>query len=131
MLHKIKIQKNQLLISYKLLADGLFIALTFLLLALLAEGVLPGIITSHIGFSKIITVIGSLLLASYLIAKTAKISFSREKINKKTAYLLLFLLLLLLFNGLIKLNIFLNLFILTTTAIAAYFIYKVIFEENE
>lgn len=131
MFHKVNIKKNYLLIAYKLLNDALLIALTFFLLALIAEGILPGIITSHVRFSEIITFIGFALIASYLISKSTGISLEKKKLNKKTAFPMLFILVLLVFNSLVKINIFLNLLILAFALASAYFIYKVVIEENE
>ncbi|HPN96934.1 MAG TPA: hypothetical protein PLK35_04170 [Candidatus Moranbacteria bacterium] len=125
-----KIKRENLIIIYKLLNDTLFIGLVFFLLALIGEGLLPGIITFHIGFSKIITVVFFNLAAVYLLANQLGIKADNDQTNKKTAYLLLFIVLLLVFNSLLKANIFFSLFILLVVVLIGIFIYKVIFEEN-
>jgi len=131
MLHKIKINKEHLLIAFKLLIDALLIALAFFLLSLVAEGLIPGIITSYIGFSKIIVFIGLVIVAGYLISRSTGISFGRKPVDKKTASLMLFVLVLLVFNSLIKINIFLSLIVLSLTLISAYSIYRIIIEESD
>lgn len=130
MLHKILSNKEYLKICYKLLHDILFISLAFFLLALVAEGTLPGIITGHIEFSQIIIFIFLIIFAIYALGNFLEISFTGGKINKKTASLLLFILALLIFNSLLKINIILNLFILLLVAITGYYIYKVLLEET-
>lgn len=131
MFHRVNINKNYLLIIYKLLVDSLFIALIFFILALIAEGVLPGIVTSHVGFSKIIVFIGSALLGSYFLARIAGISFKRKPSNKKTAIFMLFIIILLIFNSLIKISIFLSLPILALILISLYFLYQVVIKEAQ
>jgi hypothetical protein len=51
------------------------------------------------------------------------------KKNKKTVITLLFISVLLLFNIQLKLNIYLNLFLVLLVAATAYFSYKVLFEK--
>ncbi len=129
MFHKVNISKSYLPLAYKLLIDSLFIALIFFLLALIAEGVLPGIITNHVGFSKIIVFIGSALIGSYFLARTAGISMERKMPNKKAVVLMLLIIVLLILNSLIKISIFLGLPILAVTLVSFYFIYQVVIEE--
>lgn len=131
MFHKVNIDKNYLLIAYKLLIDSLSIALAFFLLALIAEGILPGIITNHVGFSKIVAFIGFALIGSYFLARIAGISFERKMPNKKAAVLMLLIIVLLIFNSLFKISIFLSLPILIVTLVSFYFIYRVVIEDEE
>lgn len=124
-----KVDKNRLTIIYKLLYDALFISLLFFFLALIAEGVLPGIVTAHIGFTKMIFTIFVIIFGIYILGDHLKISPASSNLNKKTAAILLLIFVLLIFNSLIKLNIFLNIFILLVVAAIGYFIYKNILEE--
>jgi hypothetical protein len=96
-----------LTVIYKLLNDILFLELVFFLLISIAEGALAGIISEHIGFSKIVVVVLATL----------------------TAALVLFVLILLVFNSLFKLNILLNLFILIVIITSGYFTYKITLED--
>lgn len=129
MWEKLQLNKNHLLIAYKILNDVLFVGLVFFFLALVAEGLLPGIITAHVGFPKIIIFILVDLMAISALASAAQIKIESRKQNKKAAFALLFVLLLLIFNSLIKLNIFLSVFILIILLATGYFFYKAVFEE--
>ena len=113
---------------YKLLHDSLLILMTFFVLTLIAEGVLPGIISNHFGLYKITIVILLNILAILGIKKNADLP-AENSINKKIAWPLLFILALLIFNSLLKLNIFLILTILTAILASGYFIFKVFQEE--
>ncbi|HRZ95666.1 MAG TPA: hypothetical protein P5262_03835 [Candidatus Moranbacteria bacterium] len=125
-----KINKNNLIISYKLLNDLLFIEIIFFLLALIGEGLLPGTVTSHVGFSKILIAVGITILAVFYIGNEAGIKLAENKINKKTAILLIFILIALLFVSLIKINLILNIFITFLAIATGYFIYKLLLGEN-
>lgn len=120
--------KETLSIVYKLLHDGLLILLIFFMLALVAEGVLPGIIASHFGLYKVALLILGNILAIFGIRKIAGI-YADSAIDKKIAWPLIFISALLIFNSLIKLNFILNLFILIFIFASGYFIAKVLQEE--
>lgn len=125
-----KFSKNNLIVAYKLLNDLLFIEIVFFLLALMGEGVLPGTVTSHVGFSKIIIAVGITILAAFYIGNKAEINLGNSELNKKTATLLIFILVLLIFASLIKINILLNIFISLISIASGYFIYKSILDKN-
>lgn len=125
-----KFSKNNLIVAYKLLNDLLFIEIVFFLLALMGEGVLPGTVTSHVGFSKVIIAVGITILAAFYIGNKAEINLGNSKPNKKTACALVFILVLLIFVSLIKINIFLNIFISLVAIASGYFIYKSILDKN-
>jgi len=125
---KLQPTKDQLVIIFKLLHDTLLVLLLFFVLALIAEGLLPGIISSHIGLYKIAMAILINILFIFALQKITHAD-TESGVNKKIAYALLFVLLLLLFNSLLKLNIFLNIFILISISVAAYFITKVLQED--
>ena len=128
MFQQFQINKQNLTLAYKILHDSLLILLIFFVLALIAEGLLPGIISSHFALYKI-----ALLLLGNVLAITGlqKIIGAHEEdvINKKISGSLFFILALLIFNSLFKLNIFLNLFILIFIFVTVYFIFKV-FQEK-
>jgi hypothetical protein len=98
-------------------------------MAMIAEGVLPGIVTDHISFTKIIIFIFINLLAIYVLGSFLSVNVSDSRPSKKTALPLLFVSILLIFNSLLKINIYLNLFTLITAIVTGYFVYKVIREE--
>jgi hypothetical protein len=120
-------EKN--LVIYKLLHDSLFVFLLFFVLALIAEGALPGVIASHFGLYKIAVLILLNILAITSIGRFFKIT-EKNISHKKIAGSLFFLSALLIFNGLIKLPLILSLFILITVFAIFYFLFKV-FQEKE
>jgi len=128
MLRKIKPNKETATIVFKLLHDSLLMLLIFFVLALIAEGLLPGIISLHIGPYKIALLILGNILAIAGIKKIYDIN-DRSILNKKTTHGLFVIILLLIFNSLFKLNIFLNLFVLILIVFSAYFIAKILQEE--
>lgn len=121
---KIKFNKNISIIIYKLLFDLLFIFLFFFALMLLAEGLIPGIVSTHISFLRIIILSSLNIFAIYLVGNFSKINIQPQKTNKKTTIFLAVLGIILVFNSLIKLNLFLAVFILILIAISGYLIYK-------
>lgn len=118
----------KIIILYKLLNDSLLVLLTFFLLTMLAEGVLPGVVSSHIGLYKIVVAIILNVLAITSIGKIIKAP--EKNTNKKIVWPLFFICALLLFNSLLKLNIYLNIFILLIIFVISYFLIKVFQEEK-
>lgn len=127
---KSRLNKNALVIIYKLANDLLFIALAFLFLGMISDSLLPGIVSSRISFTRIILFISLNLLLIYFLANISGIRLEKNRLNKKTALLLLSILILLIFNSLFKLNIILSLSILFLVGLSGYFIYKVVMEDK-
>lgn len=131
---KLQPNKSALAISYKLLHDSLFMFLIFFTLSLVAEAVLPGIIISHIGFSKMVIIILTNILLLQTLAKkitadqVAKDIEAKNKSTKKIIIPLLILGALLIFNSQMEMNIFLNLFFILISGIIGYLSYKILFE---
>lgn len=128
MAFKFRFNKNALTISYKLLNDLFFLALVFFTLALVADGVIPGIVSDHISFLKITVIIVANLFAIYIFGNYAEIKIKNQKISKTTAGFFIVLAVLIIFNSLYRLNITLAVFILIATSVAGYFTYKNILE---
>jgi hypothetical protein len=126
---KIKENKNLVAIIYKLLNDLLLIFLIFFAIALVADGMLPGIITEHISFLKIIFLIALDLSAIYLIGSQLKTKLSDKDINKKTATMFIIFAALIIGNSLFKLNVWLAVIVTLLALIAGYYIRKSIFED--
>lgn len=125
------IDKNWLRVFFKLLHDTLFILLVFFALSLVAEGLLPGIIASHFGMSKFIVLI---LINIFLITLTGpflKAEVSAPLANKKMILAISFLGIILIMNGLLKMNIFLNFFVTALAIIIAYLAFQVILQEEQ
>jgi hypothetical protein len=123
---------SQKRIALKLLHDLLFLILLFFALSLVAEGVLPGIVTSHVGFPKILLFIFVLISAIYLLGRTINWKSSGNKAtlgNKKTVVALLIISILLILNAQIKLNFLLNIFLTVAFATLSYFLFKAASEE--
>ncbi|MDO8241179.1 MAG: hypothetical protein Q7T51_04335 [Candidatus Moranbacteria bacterium] len=123
----------KVVILYKLLNDSLLVMLTFFMLTLLAEGALPGIISSHIGLYKIVIAILVNILAITAIGKIIKApenATNKKIVETRLIASLLIICALLLFNSLLKLNIYLNIFILITLFVISYFLIRVFQEEK-
>lgn len=129
MFPKLRLNNNILTVIYKLLNDVLFIVLVFFLLALIAEGFLPDVISSHISFTKTIIFIALIMAAISISADLIGVNIQNGKINKKIAFFWLFISAALIFGSLWKLNISLNLFILTLALITGYYIFRVTLRE--
>lgn len=123
--------ENKLLpVFWKLLHDLLFILLVFFALSLAAEGLLPGIIGRYFGMSKfVILILGNVFLIT-LLGNFLKIKPAPPAANKKMILAISFFGIALILNGLLKMNIFLNLFITISAIIIAYFAHRIITEEN-
>ena len=128
-LHFNKINPITLVLAYKLLHDALFVLIIFFISSMIAEGLLPGIISAHIELYKILFAVLLNILAINFIAM--KVGLNPGKFsNKKTALALLFILAALLFNSMLRINLALNLFFLLVAASVFYFLYKVLFLEK-
>ncbi|HAT73767.1 MAG: hypothetical protein US30_C0004G0135 [Candidatus Moranbacteria bacterium GW2011_GWF2_36_839] len=121
---KLKLNQNSIIIIYKLLVDLLFIILFFFALTLLAEGLIPGIVSTHISFSRIIILSFLNIFAIYFVGNFSKINIAPQKTNKKTTIFMAVFGIILVFNSLLKLNLILALTILFLIIISSYLIYK-------
>ena len=125
-----KFNRSNVTVLYKLLNDLLFIETIFFLLALIGEGILPGTVTSRVGFSKILVAVGLTILAIFYTGNKSGIKLGEIKPNKKTTSLLLFILALLIFASLIKINICLNLILSAGIVLIGYYIYSIMFRHS-
>jgi len=128
MAFRFPINKNKLLIAYKLLNDVLFLLLIFFTASLIADGLIPGIISNHVSFTRIIFLVVFNLAAIYFLGNLLSVNSTEEKTDKKTFVFLSAIAALLIFNSLLKLNLFLSIFISIAALAVGYFIYKNIFE---
>jgi hypothetical protein len=129
MLPKFKLKKNNLLIAYKLLFDLLLGILILFIASIFAEGILPGIITSHVSFSQMVFLLSFVIFLIYLCASLAGIE--EEKMistfkNKKTAFILPIFLGLIFANRLLGINVFLMFSILAVSTTCAWFVFRVL-----
>jgi len=125
---KIKLLNKYELIIFKLLNDLLVLLTLFFFVLVVADGILPGIISNYYDPATVVLlVLANILLISFL---EKKIGLKLEqKSNKKTAIFLLFVLILLVSNTFFHLNIWLNIFLTLLSFLIGYFIYKVFSEE--
>ena len=121
--------KNSVRITYKLLNDLLFILLAFFILALIAEGIIPGLVSASFSLLRVVILIAFTLALIFTIAPQAGIEL-KKPLNKKMTALVILVAVLLFFNSLLKLNVYLNIFISLTAIIAGYYTYKIMSEEN-
>lgn len=121
--------QSSLKIIYKLLHDFLFLMLVFFIAALFADGLLPGIISARVEFYVPAIIIFLTIFTINLLTK--KLSVKMEnKFYKKTTIFLLAVMVLLIFNSLIKINIAISAIISILLLATIYFTYKVFSEEN-
>lgn len=123
------LKRNHWIIIYKLLYDALFLMLILFFGQILAENLLPGIITNHLSFFLTISVIGVILILTILIERIAEIDFISRKKNKKTTSFLLFFLVLIIFNNLWRAGFLIAGIILGLAILLGYYTYQVIAEE--
>jgi hypothetical protein len=126
----INLPRGKIIIFYKILNDLLFLLLLFFIFALIAEGLIYGIISIHISFLKLTLLIFINLLAIYAVGFFAKINLTNQSLNKKIILTLTILGAILILNSLLRLNIFLAILILAGVLIAGYLSYRIIFENN-
>jgi len=112
---------------YKLLHDLLFILVIFFILALVAEGLLPGIVSSHIGLYKIILLILLVIFSINMVSKKAGIVPS-STVNENIKYAFLFILVALIFNGMLKLGLPISISILIFAMFFIYLSVKIFFD---
>lgn len=131
MLENYKVKKEYLVIFYKLLHDTLFIFLAMFVLALIAEGLLPGIVSSRMGLGVLLLLTAGNFFAIYLAATAANLDAPNYTVKKTTFFLFLFLLLLLVLNSALKVHTLITITITLSVAIGGYYLYKIVEEEIE
>lgn len=106
-----KIDKNLLLMIYKLSHDVLLLSLITFFISMIAEGILPGFISSHMGFTKITFMLLLVVLATITLGKYLGIEISAAHV-KKNIFTPFFLLasFLIIGNTMLKLPLWQNLF---------------------
>lgn len=131
-LRQLKFLKNKdtLAVFYKLLNDLLFLLVVFFFLALLADGLIPGIISGHFSFLRLALILAANVMLILAVGQMAEIESKEVFIGKKTTVILSLFSALLVFNALWKLNLFLALFILLLALFAGFFLYKNTFGEK-
>ncbi len=128
-IEKLKEKKEGLKIAYKLAVDFLVILFSATFLFLMAEGLIFGIASKNIGFIKIVFLIAFDILFIYILGNILELNIKNN--NKKRILLILAVFLaLLIFSGLIKINIFLAISIWLVVLVAGYKIFQLFFEKE-
>lgn len=124
-------QKNNIMIVYKLLHDALLLLLLSFLAILIAEGALPGLISSHLSLTHLAIIILITLGAIIFIGRKFQISYARPNIKKNRLLPILVLLAFLLIgNSLLKFAFWENLTITLITLFLFFLFYQIIFSSD-
>lgn len=124
-------QKNNVMITYKLLHDTLILLLISFIAILISEGALPGLVSSHISLTRLVIIILIVLGAIIIIGRNFQISY--EKPNIKRSRLLPVMILfafLLIGNSLLKFAFWENLVITLATLFLLFLLYQIIFSSE-
>ncbi|HOX10705.1 MAG TPA: hypothetical protein P5323_00925 [Candidatus Moranbacteria bacterium] len=126
------IHKDTFIIAYKLLHDALFLLLISFVAMLIAEGLLPGIISSHISLLKIALAIFLVLGFSIFVGKNINITYSQQAVKKNRLLpALIFLAFLLIGNSLLKFAFWENIIITLVILFLFFLFYQAIFENEK
>jgi len=125
---KIHLSKNILLITYKLLHDALLLFLISFVGMLIAEGLLPGLVSAHLSLAKVAIAIIIILIAIVGIGSKFQITYEVPIFRKnKLLPILTMAAFLLIGNSLLKFAFWENMVITTLTLIIFFLIYSLIF----
>lgn len=125
-------KRENALIAYKLLYDVLFLSFIYFTSMLIAEGALPGVISSHLSFTSIVMVILLTLLSIIFIGRKLQITYASPLIKKnKLLPALIFLAFLLLGNSLLKFAFWENILIVLSTLFLFFLFYQMIFNPKD
>lgn len=127
-LQRIKINKNILLLTYKLLHDALLLVLLSFAGILIADALLAGLITSKISFSKITIILVLIVGLIVYLGDKLQINYSSKKTNKgKLLPALILFSFLLIGNSLLKFTFWENIIITLVTLFIFFLFYELIF----
>ena len=127
-----QIEKSVLIIGYKLLHDALFLLLVSFVAMLIAEGVLPGIVSSHISLLKIALAIFLVMGFLIFVGKNLGIAYSQQAVKKNRLLPVLILLAFLLIgNSLLKFAFWENIIITLVILFLFFLFYQAIFENEK
>lgn len=131
-LKKILIDKNMLLLAYKLAYDSLLLLLFTFATILIAEGMLPGLVSSKIGFSKLTIALVLILAIIAYLGKKLNIDYDQTRINKsKILPALILFSFLLIGNSLLKFTFWENIVITLATLLVFFLLYEIIYTSEK
>jgi hypothetical protein len=132
-LKKIPTNRNFQILVYKLLHDVLYVLLFSFTIILIAEGLLPGIITSHIGLLKLVVLL--IVTFASILALGKKLGFTYQKTvsfkKSKVLPIAIIFLFLLIGNSLLRFALWENIFITISTLFVFIFFYQLISLEEK
>jgi uncharacterized membrane protein len=113
------------------LHDVLFVLLIFLAGTLLAEELIPGIISEHIGLSKIVILIALNIFLISTIYPHIENNLKKDlpTANKKTLLAVSLFGILLLINSFLKISFLLNALLVLQVGIITYILYSIFFKK--
>lgn len=118
-------------LSYKLTYDLLALLLLTFTAILVTEGMLPGLVSSKISFSKITIVISLVLILIAYLGKKLNITYAQTRINKgKVLPILILFSFLLIGNSLLKFTFWENVIITLATLFIFFLLYELIFSHE-
>lgn len=123
--NKLLTEKN-LKLTYKLLHDLLLVLIIFFALSLIAEGLLPGIVSSRVGLYKIVLAILLVTFSINLASKKVGI-VPALALSKRANYAISFLLGVLILNGMLSIGLPVSIVILTLALVTLYLSVKIFF----
>ena len=125
-------QKSNIMIAYKLLHDALLLLLLSFVAILVAEGALPGLVSSHISLTRLVIIILIVLGAIIIIGRNFQISYEKPNIKKSRLLPVLILFAFLLIgNSLLKFAFWENLIMTLATLFLFFLFYQIIFDQKK
>ncbi len=129
---KLLANKNFLLLTYKLLQDALYILLFSFTIILIAEGLLPGIVTSHLSLAKLAIVLIATLTAIVFLGRKLGYTYAKTRLTKSRLLpVLIMISFLLIGNSLLRFKLWENIIITILTLFVFIFIYHLLLSDSE
>ncbi|MEI7891235.1 MAG: hypothetical protein WCI36_04705 [bacterium] len=130
--NKLQLTRNKLLIIYKLSYDLLFLLLLTFIAVLGAEGLLPGLISSKISFTKITIGIFAVMILITWLGENLQITYAKVNLNRnKIIPIFTLFSFLLIGNSLLKFALWENIIITLATLGVFFLLYEIIFADKE
>ncbi len=132
-LRKMLASKNFLTLAYKLLHDALHILLFAFTLILIAESLLPGIITAHVGLAKLVILLLLTFMGILSLGKKLELTYPKKNSLHKSKLLPIpiIILFLLIGNSLLGLALWENILITITTLFILILFYQLLVTERK
>ncbi len=124
--------RNFLTLLYKLLHDALFILLFSFTLILIAEGLLPGLASSHLSPARIAIVLVATLLGIATLGKKLDLTYPKIRLNQSRLLpVLIVVSFLLIGNSLLRFQLWQNILITLLTLFFFILFYHLLFSEKD